>query len=308
MLRKNEAQSLEKFGQSFFDSRKKELQKNYPGLTSFIFRRELESYARELFKTQKSPLHQIYASGFSPELDYFFRQFELGVPVEYITHRAYFFRSEFYVNKNVLIPRPETETLVELAVQELKSMSAKYKEPLRLCDVGTGSGAIILSIMREFPGTLTACGTDISREALMVARRNAFRLGFSYNPQDDLHFILCDRLNDITEKQHLIVSNPPYIKTRADRPLVHSQVAKFEPGVALYLEDDIYEEWFRDLFKEALNKLYEEGIFLMEGHEDHLDSLKELALDVGFKQANILQDLTGEKRFLKLVQGSLLGE
>lgn len=304
MLRQSEAQSLENFGKSFFETKKDDLQNKYPGLTLSIFRRELESYARELFKTQKSPLHQIYASGFSPELDYFFAQFEQGVPIEYITHRAYFFRSEFYVNKNVLIPRPETEVLVEFAVQELEKMSREHTETLKVCDVGTGSGAIILSIMREFSGTLSASATDISREALMVARRNAFRLGFSYNPQSDLRFILCDRLSDITEKQHLIVSNPPYIKAKKDRPLVHSQVAMFEPEVALYLEDDLYEEWFRAFFRDVLNKLYEEGIFLMEGHEDHLESLQELALDIGFKKALVLTDLTGEKRFLKLAPRS----
>lgn len=304
MLRQNEAQSLEHFGKSFYESQKDHLQKNYPGLTASIFKRELESFARELFKTQKSPLYQIYASGFSSELDYFFAQFELGVPIEYITHRAHFFRSELYVNKDVLIPRQETELLVEFAVQELEKMSREHTETLRVCDVGTGSGAIILSILREFSGILKACATDISRQALMVARRNAFRLGFSYNPQNDLRFILCDRLTDICEKQHLIVSNPPYIKAQKDRSLVHSQVAKFEPEVALFLEDDLYEEWFRVFFQDVLNKLYEEGLFLMEGHEDHLESLKDLALEVGFKKATVLLDLAGEKRFLKLSQRS----
>lgn len=300
MLRRRESQTLESFGSSFFETQKVELQKNYPGLTSNIFRRELEHYARELFKTQKSPLHQVYATGFSSELDNFFTQFELGVPVEYITHKAYFFRSEFYVNQDVLIPRPETELLVEFAVQELEKMSRQHTEVLRVCDIGTGSGAIILSLLREFSGTLEALATDISRKALLVARRNAFRLGFSYNPRSELSFIQCDRLQDVSEKQHLIVTNPPYIKARQDRELVHSQVARFEPKVALYLDDDIYEKWFQKLFEDALDKLYEEGVFLMEGHEDHLESLKELGLKVGFKKAMILPDLAGEPRFLKL--------
>jgi release factor glutamine methyltransferase len=113
---------------------------------------------------------------------------------------------------------------------------------------------------------------------------------------------MCDRLNDISEKQHLIVCNPPYIKAKQDKASVHSQVAKFEPEVALYLEDDLYEDWFKDFFKDILNKLYQEGVFLMEGHEDHLDSLRDLAIEVGFKRSTVLFDLAGEKRFLKLTQ------
>ena len=97
----------------------------------------------------------------------------------------------------------------------------------------------------------------------------------------------------------LIVSNPPYIKAKADRLKVHSQVEKFEPHLALFLKDEEYDSWFKEFFNEVFDKLKPGGIFWMEGHEDHLQELAKMAQDTGFVDVKIDQDLTNRDRFLR---------
>jgi len=100
------------------------------------------------------------------------------------------------------------------------------------------------------------------------------------------------------EKFHVILSNPPYIKEENDREFVHNQVDSFEPHLALYLKDEIYDLWFVDLFKQVHHSLYEEGVFLMEGHEDHLENLAIICQNAGFSSVEVLQDYTNRNRFI----------
>lgn len=98
----------------------------------------------------------------------------------------------------------------------------------------------------------------------------------------------------------LIVSNPPYIKKDADLKEVHPQVALFEPHLALFLEDATYDEWFKDFFESIFKNLSDNGVSLIEGHENHLEDLATLAKTIGFKEAVVIQDYTQRNRFLKL--------
>lgn len=210
-----------------------------------------------------------------------------GIPLEYITGIAYFYKSEFKVTPQTLIPRSETEILVEDAVELIKKNN--YKSIL---DVGTGSGAIILSIALDFKKDLQLYASDISKEALLVAGENAKSYG------EDVHFIESDRFQNIDKQFDLIVSNPPYIKRECDRDSVHRTVILHEPHLALFLDDNEYEAWFRSFLVDARLHLKKGGAFLMEGHENHLQSLKRVAIEIGFQDVFVKKDYSKRDRFL----------
>jgi len=169
----------------------------------------------------------------------------------------------------VLIPRSETEILVELAIQEIQT---HYKsKTCRVLDVGTGTGIIALTLMMESRSSLEVVASDLSDSALVLARENYFNHYFAIDSKHQVKFVKSDRLNSIDGEFDLLVSNPPYIKARADRGGVHHQVLMFEPEIALFIEDDLYYLWFEDFFRGIFEKLSPKGMAIIEGHEDHLE-------------------------------------
>jgi release factor glutamine methyltransferase len=290
--------SLGDYLKSFYEEEKKSLLLNYPGLTLHRLKQDIKLHAflngidsEELFDFpylpfQRSPITQ------------FIQKLNEGVPLEYITGYAYFYRSHFKVTKNVLIPRSETEILVELATQEIKK---NYKnKTARVADIGTGSGIIALTLMMECNSHLEVVASDISDKALAIAKENYFNLCYAINPKHKIEFVKSDRLQSIEGSFDLILSNPPYIKRRRDIEGVHQQVKRFEPHMALFIEDDIYDLWFEDFLRSIYRKLNANGLCLIEGHESHLNDLAEKALDIGFAKVDIVVDYTGRNRFLNL--------
>lgn len=290
--------SLENYLRLVYEKEKKSLLSHYPGLTLHRLRQDLKLHAflsgvdsEELFELSYLP-HRGHP------LTQFFDSLKEGVPLEYITGYSYFYRSHFKVTSDVLIPRSETEILVELASEEIKKI---YRQKdCRLLDVGTGSGVIALSLMMDDFARLQVVASDISPKALTLARENFFNLRYAISKVHKIEFKLSDRLHDIDGTFDLIVSNPPYIKARADYDKVHHQVKNYEPHLALFVEDLEYDLWFEDLFKGIYQKLSDLGMSLVEGHEDHLQNLSELALKCGFRNADIIKDYTQRNRFLRL--------
>lgn len=291
--------SLGEYTENFYNESLESLSKSYPGLSIHRLKDELSLFAlQKQVNVDELFSHQYVPSGTNP-ITFFFENLKRGYPLEYIRGRAYFYKSEFDVTPSVLIPRSETEILVERASLILKDWLKKTDESLRVLDIGTGSGAIIISLLQDISRPIAAFATDISKEVLKVAKRNFFNLRFTIPRESTLDLICTDRMGDIkNEKFHLIVSNPPYIKEVEDREFVHDQVDTYEPHLALYLDDEIYTDWFKKLFNQVFNSLYEEGIFLMEGHEDHLEELREICLSFGFREVEIIQDYTQRNRFL----------
>ncbi|MGZ3786987.1 MAG: HemK family protein methyltransferase, partial [Bacteriovorax sp.] len=193
--------------QSFFNEEKKSLLSSYPGLTLHRLKSDIKLHAflngvdsEELFEFPYLP-HR------SNPITLFFEKLKEGVPLEYITGYAYFYRSLFKVTSDVLIPRSETEILVELASQEIQK---NYRNKVcRLIDVGTGSGAIALSLMMENASTLDVIATDISEKALTLAKENFFNLRYAISAKHNISFQQCDRLQNIEGKFDMILSNPP---------------------------------------------------------------------------------------------------
>jgi release factor glutamine methyltransferase len=152
-----------------------------------------------------------------------------GVPLQYIVGRQEFYGRYFRVNPAVLIPRPETEYIIE-AVLELQGTRGLPPRPLPIIDVGTGSGCIAVTLALELPGTNVFAG-DVSFEALLVARENAATLGAP------VRFVCMDVLDALQTRFEFIVSNPPYVR-RGELSRLQREVREHEPHVALFSPED----------------------------------------------------------------------
>ncbi|MBX3163891.1 MAG: peptide chain release factor N(5)-glutamine methyltransferase [Bacteroidetes bacterium] len=207
------------------------------------------------------------------------------VPLQYILKEAWFYNLKFYVNNNVLIPRPETEELVDVIIKENKTTHS-------FLDIGTGSGCIPVSIKKNSSSaTVSAC--DISKAALQVAQKNA------ENHKTNIHFFEKDILNEsIAGKFDVIISNPPYIK-KEEAATLSKQVIEHEPHLALFTgEDDIvFYKKIIDLCKTSLN---EKGHLYFELNPLTANSVKDYALNSNlFSSVELLKDMSGNVRFLR---------
>lgn len=286
--------------QTLYNEEKKSLLSHYPGLTLHRLKNDIKLHAF-LNGTDSEELFDFpYLPSRTNPITIFLDKLREGMPLEYITGYAYFYRSLFKVTSDVLIPRSETEILVELATQELQK---KYKnKKCRVIDVGTGSGVIALTLMMEDAAVLDVVATDISEKALTLARENFFNLRYAISAKHNITFHQSDRLQNIEGNFDLILSNPPYIKLRADHDSVHHQVLSYEPSMALFLDDGVYDLWFEDFFRGIFRKLNDGGMSLIEGHENHLEDLAQTANKVGFAKVEVIKDYTGRNRFLRMTK------
>lgn len=283
-------QTYAEYLKKFFSAERKTLAQNYPGITLHRLSTEVPIPNQD----------DLYLPARNHPFGYFIAKLKSGIPLEYISGRAYFFRSYFLVNEKVLIPRNETEILVELTIQEIQR-NFKNK-PCKVLDVCTGSGIIGLSLLREGGAVFDMTLSDLSPEALEIAKKNYFLMQYLFTPQHKIQFVESDRLQNISGDFDIILSNPPYIKKTSDQASVHEQVKKHEPEMALFLNDADYETWFRVFFSELADHLVKGGFALIEGHENHLEGLKELAVKIGFIETDIIQDYSQRNRFLRLMK------
>ncbi|MBF0299352.1 MAG: peptide chain release factor N(5)-glutamine methyltransferase [Oligoflexia bacterium] len=317
-------ETLLQYSNRFFNEHHDFLKNNYPGISVNRIQQELEYYFTFGYESFDHFLNSIYLEDYYNPVTIFFKKLEQGIPFAYISNYRQFYNSDFYINRDVLIPRSETELLVEMAIKELKKIittplfiknsnnkdsNNKDSKQIKVIDIGTGSGCIIVSILENWDNEihpLLAYATDISLNAIDIAKRNYYLLNYKINPLNKIQFDQRDRLTglDDNEKFHLIVSNPPYIKKNADMKNVHPQVRLHEPETALYIDDEKYEEWYSVFFEQMYKHLEQDGVFLLEGHENHIHLLKDLATSsqVGFKKCTIVKDLTQTDRFLKLIK------
>jgi len=209
-----------------------------------------------------------------------------GEPIQYITGEAEFYGLQFTVNRNVLIPRPETELLVEKAIalaQELRQ-TGMIPEP-RIIDVGTGSGAIAIALANKLPfAEITA--TDISAAALDVARANAARNGVA----DRVRFLEGDLLQPVAGGVFdFVVSNPPYVPD-GDRATLDVEVRDYEPAQSLFAGENGLAV-YRHLIPAAVGTLVAGGYLLLEIGCGQRAALQELLKGAGFKNIEFTADL-----------------
>lgn len=202
-------------------------------------------------------------------------------PVQHIVGKQEFYGRDFIVNRLVLIPRPETEHLVEAAL-------AICPQPKCVLDIGTGSGILAITLALELPGT-TVTATDISTAALAVAQKNAQQL----DAGERIQFVVSDLFAALDDEQFdCIVSNPPYVATSE---VLEPQVREYEPATALYAGEDGLAIYCR-LIPEAVEHLAPGGHLLLEIGHGQRDSLQRLLAQSGFEDIRFVNDLQGIPR------------
>jgi release factor glutamine methyltransferase len=226
-----------------------------------------------------------------------------GEPTQYLTGKQEFWGLVFEVTRDVLIPRPETEHVIEVALDRLavREIRAGRKqtlsgEGLRIADVGTGSGCIAISLAKDLPGAKFVA-TDISPEALKVAQRNAERHSFA----DRIEFVHTNLLESVTNattesRFDLIASNPPYI-SRREGPTLQREVRDHEPEVALYGGEEGY-EIYAALVTQSAAHLVSGGIAVFELGHDSLPAVQPLFETPEWTHVGVTTDLAGIPRVI----------
>lgn len=230
------------------------------------------------------------------KFDSLIKQRAAGTPTQYLTGHQEFWGMNFEVTPDVLIPRPETEHLIEVALYRIGE--SRRNNPLRIADVGTGSGCIAVALAKEFPSS-EIFATDISLKALAVAKRNATRHNFA----NRITFTECNLLEGIPQRPqlNLIVSNPPYV-ARKDAPSLPIDVREHEPELALFAGEDGMEIYPR-LIAQAKTHLAEGGLLILElglGLFENVSDLLEAR--TGWTRVSATQDLAGIVRVISAVR------
>lgn len=211
-------------------------------------------------------------------------------PVQYITGISHFYGHEFRLTSDVLIPRPETEELVDWIVE------CNDRDQPTIWDIGTGSGCIAISLALAIPGA-RVIGTDKSARAIEMARDNAHSMGA------DVEF----NVTDIFESKlpvgqlDIIVSNPPYIP-KSDRKNMDRNVLDFEPGIALFVDDSDPLIFYRRIALVAADKLVKGGKLFFEIHEDFGRDVEQL-LSEFFDSVTLKKDMQGKDRMICAIKG-----
>lgn len=211
-----------------------------------------------------------------------------GYPLQYILGTWGFYTIDLKVTEGVLIPRPETEMLVDEALQ---IMTKEGWEHPRVLDIGYGTGAISLAIAKHAPQA-DISGTDISVNAFFLAQENAKNLGLTH-----VKYMLADLFTGIEDQRfHIIVSNPPYIAWE-DQPNLQKEL-QFEPEMALYANENglaIY----RRMIPAAFRQLEEGGYLLLEIGNQQAEAVSTLLENAGFEGIEVHKDLSGHDRMVK---------
>lgn len=212
-------------------------------------------------------------------------------PIQYIFGEADFWGITFRVNRAVLIPRPETEELVQWIIEDCSD------EPLKALDIGTGSGCIAVTLAKKMPSARIHAW-DISEEALEVARENAARNNAA------VIFSRKDVLNEQPQEEtfDLIVSNPPYI-AQSEKKEMDTNVLNFEPHLALFVPDENPLIFYEKIARLASGSMKKEGKLFFEINRQKANRVASILRKNGFRNIEIRKDISGNERMIKAEKG-----
>ncbi|MDP2540629.1 protein-(glutamine-N5) methyltransferase, release factor-specific [Tenacibaculum discolor] len=210
-------------------------------------------------------------------------------PIQYILTKTEFYGLPFKVNQNTLIPRPETEELVEWIINEVD----KNQESLSILDIGTGTGCIPISLKKHLPKT-TVSTIDVSEEALKIAKQNAVlnKVEVFFMHQDIL------KTEELSGEFDIIVSNPPYVR-ELEKVEIKNNVLKNEPHLALFVEDNNPLIFYKKIADLAKNSLTKTGLLFFEINQYLGLETVEMLKNKGFTQIELRKDLFGNDRMIK---------
>ena len=212
------------------------------------------------------------------------------IPIQYLLGKTNFYGLDFEVNENVLIPRPETEELVEWVLQDCSKR--EMTNNFSILDIGTGSGCIPISLKKQLPQAKVSA-IDVSEKALEVAKGNAKLNGVEVN------FILQNILEttDLLESYDVIVSNPPYVRN-LEKQEIKNNVLEYEPHLALFVADDDALIFYRKIGALALKSLRPNGKLFFEINQYLGKETVDLLNDLGFQNVELRKDIYGNDRMI----------
>ncbi|MBD5312116.1 MAG: peptide chain release factor N(5)-glutamine methyltransferase [Bacteroides sp.] len=215
-----------------------------------------------------------------------------GEPIQYVTGEAYFYGMDLMVTPDVLIPRVETQELVDFIVKKYDGVS-----DLKILDVGTGSGCIAIALARNLPFAQVT-GIDISEKALAVAKENGKKLKANVN------WVKADVFNfsPAADSFDIIVSNPPYVMMSEQRDM-EANVLEHEPWVALFVPDDDPLRFYRRIAKMGIDALKDGGTLWFELNAQLADETAKLVKSLGYEDVTLERDIAGKWRFIEAKKG-----
>jgi len=259
-------------------------------LLSIFCEHFLELNKIELRQNFDKDLSKIDSKRFSGAIS----ELKTGKPFQQILGETEFYGMKFFVNEHVLIPRPETEELLELAIGNIQEKSKKNQvfdsaPQLKILDIGTGSGIIPIILKKYFPEAQIST-IDISKDALDIAKKNA------YFHKTEIKFIQKDYLNENLDGIYdVIISNPPYIGIEENLEIEDS-VKGFEPNIALFSPTSDALIFYRKIANDSINHLVENGMVFLEINQKL--GKETLELFQNFSEAELLKDISGNDRMI----------
>lgn len=254
--------------------------------------REASSIAKYLLEDTYS----IYSTTSLQEVDSQLLESQLldllaGKPLAQVTGIAYFYNLRLRVNEHVLIPRPETEELVEWAIQWIRARDIRSPNIL---DIGTGSGCIALALAKELPEA-KVWAVDCSEAALGVAQKNALelKLAVTFSEED----VLQPTFWQNKPKMDLIISNPPYIPP-SEKSVMPNSVLNYEPEMALFTPEEDPMLFYRQIAQSGQHILNSNGGILVEGNEFRMEDVISTFKKAGYADVELREDLQGKPRML----------
>ena len=237
---------------------------------------------------QRRFAHQELLISDEEELQEITSELKTGKPYQQILGHTEFYGKKFFVDENVLIPRPETEELVELAINKIRDSRFEILD-FKILDIGTGSGIIPITLKRFFPNAEISA-IDISEKALEIAKKNA-----EFH-QANIEFIQQDYLNTKLEENYdIIISNPPYIGIEENIEIEDS-VKGFEPNIALFSPTSDALIFYKKIAKDGEKHLNENGMIFLEINQKL--GKETLELFSNYSESRLIKDLSGNDRFV----------
>ena len=260
-------------------------------ITDWVFEKIAGVHRSELIKNPQQTL----SSEINVQLDSCLADLLLHKPVQYIVGEAWFYKMKLIVNEQVLIPRPETEELVQLVIDHSgkeKIMPSKSGNKISILDIGTGSGCIAIAIKKNLPNAMLHA-IDVSKESLLVAKENALL------QKADIDFIEIDFLNESNWNQlpkvDIIISNPPYIPLK-EKEILDKNVTQFEPHQALFVKDSAPFIFYEKIAIFGKTHLLSNGTIFVEIHEEY--AKETAAIFETDYQIETKKDIFGKQRML----------
>lgn len=276
---------------SAFQNLKQQLQSLYSSGEATAIAHELLAHITGLNKLQRlTEKEKLFTSDQFEQFENATSRLLNGEPLQYITAVQWFLGKPFYVNKHVLIPRPETEELVQWIIAEWKE-----KQTISILDIGTGSGCIPISLKLQLQhANISSC--DISKDALDVAQKNASNFAVEVN-FIQLDFLEANSWQQI-DRYDVIVSNPPYIPL-SEKESLDKNVRDYEPDAALFVPEDDALLFYRKIALFGKKHLQPNGAIYCELHRDYAVATKELFEAMNYKDVSLRKDIHGNDRMLK---------